>query len=337
MRRAWLAFAATLVLVLPARIYTVLRYLDPRSGFYTDGGGTVGAVSAALALGILLTAFYGWRDSAARAGGEPVRAVAAAAFGALAGIFVLVQSVVGIGSAPAAEGLVFFRIFSVAGIFAGAVLVATAYDLATGGRVIGGHPLLALVPPVWGCLFLVLLFITYSAVVNQVENVYHTCTVVFLLLFLFTQAKLFTGIESAKSGKMIVVVGLPAALLALSTGVPSCVQFFSEGRTPGAVPIGLHLANIVLAFYIVAFLRALERSPLRPAETRPRPDPSPDRGEREASAGTGNRPPETDDPLAACAGSLRDAFCSEKKFVDRTKSPFYPEADPGEREDRLKY
>ena len=325
MKRAWLAFAATLVLVLPARIYTVLRYLDPQSGFYSGGGKWVAAVSVVLALGSAAAAFYGWRDSEAeiRVGGEPFRSVPAAAFGALAGVFVLVQSVVGLGSFETGEGLLFFRIFSGVGIFAGAALLATAYGLATGQRVIGTHPLAALVPTIWGCLFLVFLFILDSSAVNQAENVYHTFTVVFLLLFLFTQAKLLTGIESAKSGKLIYAAGLPAVLLAFSTGIPSCVQFFAAGRTPGAVPIGLHMANIVLAFYIAAFLRALERLPHRPERCGAEPGASRTPAADGRSSEDKISSPDPEDSLTAYTGSLGKLFCSGEKFVNRQKSLFY--------------
>jgi hypothetical protein len=54
-----------------------------------------------------------------------------------------------------------------------------AYDFAVGSRIVGNRPFLALLPSVWGCFFLVVMFITYSAIVNLPENVYHTFTVIF--------------------------------------------------------------------------------------------------------------------------------------------------------------
>ena len=63
----------------------------------------------------------------------------------------------------------------------------------------GMHPLIALLPAVWGCICLVLLFISYTAVVNVSENVYDMFSVVLLLLFLFAQAKLFAGVDSVKT------------------------------------------------------------------------------------------------------------------------------------------
>lgn len=56
MKRAWIAFGATLILVLPMRMIAVLSYLNPQTGFYSDGGVLVGAASILLAAGIVLTA-----------------------------------------------------------------------------------------------------------------------------------------------------------------------------------------------------------------------------------------------------------------------------------------
>ncbi|MVB11272.1 hypothetical protein CAFE_19800 [Caprobacter fermentans] len=332
MKRAWIAFLGTLVLVLPIRIFSMLRYLNPQTGFYSDGGKSVAAASILLVAGAFLTAYFSSRDGRAEISAAPLRNVVAAVLGAVAGIFVLVQSVVGLTAGFFGEGQIFYQIFCGAGILTGAVLMLTAYDLATGLRKIGSHPLLALIPSVWGCLYLVVLFIAYSAVVNLAEDVYHTFTVVFLLLFLFTQAKLFTGIESTKSGKMIYMVGLPAALIALATGIPSSIQFFAAGITAGVVSIGMHMANIALAFYIVAFLSALQAVPAA-AETVPagavdREDPSqptalPDTDDQ------GNKPMlNAEGSISEYAGFLRKACGSGIKFVTAGPSPFYSRNDP---------
>lgn len=331
MKRAWIAFGATLILVLPMRMIAVLRYLNPQTGFYSDGGRLVGAASILLVAGIALMVVLSTKGGIERNGTEPLKNVSAAAFGALAGIFVLVQSVVGLSEGFFGDAAFFYRIFSAVGIFAGAVILVTAYDLATGFRTVGGHPLVALVPPLWECLLIVVLFITYSAVVNLVEDVYHTFTVVFLLLFLFAQAKLLTGIESAKSGKTVYAAGLPAALLALATGLPSCVQYFSTGETAGAVPVGLHLANILLAVYILAFLFALQREPLPAAEgTAELKTPA---GPEEGASAP--KRVQRDD-LSDCAAFLQKTYGDGRKFECLSESPFYSEKDSNFQESTVK-
>ncbi|MFU0831365.1 MAG: YndJ-like protein [Oscillospiraceae bacterium] len=325
MKRAWITFWTTLILVLPIRIYAVLRYLDPETGFYSDSNRMVGIASLLLFVGIIVTAYFASRNAVSEIGTEPLKNVTTAVLGAFAGVFVIVQSIVGLGTEFLEVGQIFYKIFSVTGILAGAVLMLIAYDFATGSRIVGNRPFLALVPSVWGCFFLVILFITYSAIVNLPENVYHTFTVVFLLLFLFTQAKLLTGIESTKSGKMIYMVGFPAALLALMTGVPSCIQFFSAGKTAGIVSIGMHMANIILAFYILAFLYALQS--VFPTEKGKAPDesaPSHDiHLQKEAAENAESNVNEEENLIAEYAGFLSEVCGSGRTFSAIRPSPFY--------------
>ncbi|MCI1966263.1 MAG: hypothetical protein LKJ17_09075 [Oscillospiraceae bacterium] len=333
MKRSWIAFWITLALVLPIRIYAMLRYLNAQTGFYSDGGRVVGAASAVLAAGILLTVLFAARTEVPKISAKPLKSIPVAVCGAIAGAFVLVQSAVGIGAGFLTEGQIFYRIFSYAGILAGVVLLLTAYDFAAGLRTVASRPLVALIPSVWGCIFLVVLFIAYSAAVNLVEDVYHTFTVVFLLLFLFVQAKLLTGIESEKAGKMIFMVGLPAALLMLVTGVPSCIQYFSMGETAGFVSIGLHMANIVLAFYIIAFLFAVH-SDDSPAKTEPSAEPAVSRElqQQEKTGETVATAPKEEISLSACVGFLSKSCGSGKKFVGGGSSPFYTPEDPSAKE-----
>lgn len=321
MKRIWTVFAVTLALVLPLRVFAALRYLDPQTGFYSDGGKVVGAASVLLIAGILFLMVLVHRSPVNQTAPGPVKDVPTALLGALAGVFVLVQSVVGLSTGIPGEGRVFYLIFSAAGILAGAVLILYAYDSATGLRSVGSRPLLALIPSVWGCLFLVFLFITYSAVVNLVEDVYHTFTVVFLLLFLFVQAKLLTGIESEKSGKMIYMAGLPAALLALVTGVPSCIQYFSTGKTAGVLTIGMHMANIVLAFYILAFLAAVGRrrsAPEKAEASAAKTPPLPQIREEKPNV----KPEIQKDSLSGYVDFLKKTCRSGEKFVSAAPSPF---------------
>ena len=324
MKRAWIAFWTTLILVLPIRIFTVLRYLNPQTGFYADNGKMVGTASILLFVGIILSVIFVGKSAARKLDMKSLRNIPTAVLGALAGIFVLIQSIVGLSTGSLGAGQIFYRIFSVAGILAGVVLILAAYDFATGSSMVANRPLLALILPVWGCLFLVVLFITYSAVVNLVENVYHTFTVVFLLLFLFMQAKLLTGIESDNTGKTIYMVGYPAALLALVTALPSCIQFFSVGETAGVVPIGMHMANIVLAFYIIAFLLALQNRVIveEPQLAEEAVLPSAEQKE-EQSDDLKIEQQDKEDPLAMYVAFLDGHYGGSRMFACVQPSPFY--------------
>ena len=83
-----------------------------------------------------------------------------------------------------------YFVLSGAGALAGIMILMEGFSFITGSGVFRRHPLAALIPPLWGCVWLVTLFIAYTSVVNVSENIYDTLTVIFLLLFLFAQARM---------------------------------------------------------------------------------------------------------------------------------------------------
>lgn len=309
MKRAWIAFWVTAAVLVPARVWAMFRFADPSSGFYTDGGRAAGVLSLFLALGVAAAVFLSFRGPApALAPGAPMRSVPSAVSAALAGVALAAQSVASL-AVPSAGEDVPERIFAAFGILAAAAFLAAAYGFAAGAETLRRAPLLALLPSVWGCFCLVMLFIRYAATVNRLENLYHTCTVVLLLLFLFSQAKLLTGIHGEKSGRQVFGYGFAAAATVLATAVPNLALYFSGREMPGAFPVGLHLLNLFLAAYILCFLAAAgkETNVLTPAEAdAPAPGPREEAPREEKTE---------QDVLKECADFLNGRCGWSEKFV----------------------
>lgn len=254
---AWVVLIASLVVLLPLRLYESLVMLEPKTGFYTDGGRLSAITAVVAAAAVVLAAFTGYRgEPFFKDGRRPMKSISTAVAAAVAGVVLAFVSVGGLVAAPSGDGAVLYRIFSAAGIAAGAVFLTEAYGFATGAMVLERYPLAMLLPSVWGCLGLMVLFVQFSAAVNTLNNAYYTCTVIFLLLFLFSQAKLFTGIDSEKSGRMIYLSGVPAVILALATSVPGIVLFAQGEAEGGFLMAGLHIVNLLLAVYAAVFLSA---------------------------------------------------------------------------------
>lgn len=339
MKKAWIAFAVTLAVILPARIYCMTALLDPATGFYKDGGTLVEIVSGALVVGALASVLLvpgKWLRTIWD--GRPVRNLPAAVTGVLAGLFLLLQSLVGFSGASGDDNQVLYYIVCVLGIPAGAVILAAGYGFATGKNVLGRHPLVALLPSVWGCIMLIYLFITFAAMVNLVENAYTTFTVVLLLLFLFVQAKLLTGVESEKSASQIYVVGFPAALVALATSVPGCVMDFSGRTVVRTLPAGQQIVCFMLSLYVLACLAAHLKS-VRPVSTVLHSEPAPMREEDSENPEIWQAVPvlipspaqaealsqeAAADWLAECAQYLNETCGGCEKFAEPTQSPFLP-------------
>lgn len=273
MKHAWIVFLVALVVALPVRLYQLLVLMEEDTGFLNGG-----AMSTTLLVIVLLVALAAivvicMGSKRMPVGYTPLRSIPTAVLAGLTGALLLFESIGNIftysallsqvpanGESTTPAGVIGLAM-AIVGILAALAIFLAAYGFATGSNPMGMHPLIALLPAVWGCICLVLLFISYTAVVNVSENVYDMFSVVLLLLFLFAQAKLFAGVDSVKSGRMMVATGLPAALMALLTSVPTLLMAAMGRTVPGLFPAGLHLVNLSMACYILSFLFAARQLP----------------------------------------------------------------------------
>ena len=323
-KSAWIVFALTLLITLPTRLYQILFLMDKKTGFYTDGNTTTAIISIGFVIGILLMVALSTMDRHESKGYHPIHSTPAAVIGALTGLGLVIESTVSLLDRSNSQNHFMYMILSVVGILTGAVLILTAYDFAVGENHLSKYPLLALVPPIWGCFCLVTLFITYVAVVNVSENIYDTFTVIFLLLFFFAQAKMFAGVENQKSSRLIYIFGLPAILLSLVTGIPGMVSFFSGTSQTGYFPIGLYFVAVLMALYLFVFLAAVHRMQNTYSQY-PEEQIEPQNPLLDCEAGTDESETQTPELFEKknCFEFLSKAYQSEEKFMERVQSPFY--------------
>lgn len=321
MKRAWTVLIVTLLVVIPVRLYSVFNLVDLKTGFYTDGGKSVGITTAVAVLGVVLVMAFGVKNAPVRPH-APLRNAAAAVFAALSGVFIAGESLVNLAG-PGGPSVI-NGIIALFGVCAAASFLTAAYDFAAGETILSQHPLVALLAPVWGCLCLISLFITYAASVNRFDNIYHTFTVVLLLLFLFSQTKLLSGMDEKGGGRMIFAYGFAAVIAALTDAVPNLALYFADQKTLGIFPTGLYLTNIFLSVYILTYLTAESRR----RTSAPMVSIAPDFNANSSPAGKEDQPPEkTGDvrpekektnPEPNVIKFLQKAYRSEDKFVENT-------------------
>lgn len=170
------------------------------------------------------------------------------------------------GTAPSGESTtpagVIGLAMAIVGILAAFAIFLAAYGFATGTNPVGEHPLVALLPAVWGCICLVLLFISYTAVVNVSENVYDMFAVVLLLLFLFGTGEIFRRRGGRKgAGACWLRPDFRQHCWRFLTSVPTLLMAVLGRTVPGLFPAGLHLVNLCMACYILSFLFAARKLP----------------------------------------------------------------------------
>ena len=314
-KRIWRIILITLIIALPVRLYQTLCLLEPETGFYSDGFVSTGIVFIALMAGCVLL----YADAARGKAPVPVlplRSKPAAVTAAISGLLFIGQSAYSLIAAPSVENGVMNGILAAADLLAGAALLCQAYGHAAGKNLWERHPLPALLPPLWGCVCLVAMFITYSGSVNIAENVYDTFSVVFLLLAFFAYAKLHAGMETERSARGIVRFGLMAVLFAAVTVIPELLLLLT-GVTPAtSYPVGMYLMNGAAALFLLFFLLALHR-----AEPAPAPREEPEDAQEPVSEEPSASPAEPDE-TEAFAGKLQEAYGAEETFLQKEKSPF---------------
>lgn len=260
-KRVWGVFLGSLVLLLPVRLCQQIFLVDRSTGFYTDKGVTSIGITTVLAVAVLLILLMTSRAKDHPTGEAPfIRSGGAAVMAMFCGFMFLGEGIYSLLAQPAIENTAINAVLSVVGMLAGSTVLLTAYDLATGMNHLDQSPFLGLFPPLWGCVCLVGMFITYTAVVNAVENFYDTCTVIFLLLFLFSFSKYMAGLEGCRK---LFIYGFPGVLLALLTGLPSFVLTLMGADLSSAFPVSLHLLNLVIALYVLSLLVCVYRHEMK--------------------------------------------------------------------------
>lgn len=322
MKRAWAVLLVTLVVVLPARLYAVFNFVDLKTGFYTDDGKLAGIVAGVTALGVIFVMVFG-RRSLPKYQHAPLRSVPTAVFAALSGVFIAGESLVNLAGP---DGLTVMNgLLALFGVCAAVSFLVAAYDFAAGETVLRQHPMVALLEPLWGCLCLISLFVSYSSKVNSFENIYHTFTVALLVLFLFSQTKLLSGIDEEGGMKVVFSYGFAAAIAALTDAIPNLALLFEGRKTLGIFSTGLHLANIFLAVYILVFLAEEGRRRISAPMVAITPEPSGSNttvkleNQSQEKQDDGAVEKSETDQLPVYLDFLQKAYQCEDKFVENGK------------------
>ncbi len=271
------AFAAALAVSLPVRIYQQLLLVDRSTGFYTDGNVSSAIVTVFLFAGTVAVIVFGQLGKKQRGSSaySPITCGFTAVLGILTGVMMIVQAIMSMmrvasaGSqalteeemiAAGAQHPLLYSFLALVEIAAAIVVILTASDAARGQNMFRRYPVATLLPQLWGCVNLIVMFVKFTEVVNTAENLYDMFFMIFLLLFFSAQSKLLSGIDEERNYRLVLEFGLPAVLFGLATSVPDLIAGLA-----GAAPFDQYiLVNgavcLLLSLYALSYLSALLRS-----------------------------------------------------------------------------
>jgi len=146
-----------------------------------------------------------------------------------------------------------------------ALLMFSAFNFYRGKNLFTKVRLLNLISVLWGISNLLFTFFYYGKSTSKVENIYTVVGNALLLLALLYLSKLLSGIGGEKSAKRLYMFGIPAVVLTITYTVSNFAISLLQ-RTYldfGEIPLPVQLANMAVAFYILAFLFTFKRYSLK--------------------------------------------------------------------------
>lgn len=247
----WIPFALFLLAAVPLRVYQVAYLIDPTTGFFESGESLYQIFLGILALFVLIimimtascknTSEFQFRRNIFSG---VFALVAAAAMAADSGANLLIYVV--------DHGTLRYLILSICGVLGMIAFLVAAVSHFTGRNTFRKAPVLALLLPLWVCVrAVVLTFIEYTNVTTISSNMLSVLSVLGMLMFLFSLSKLFTGIETPKTGKRTVMLGFLMVLFTLVACVPQGVDAVQNGFS--LTSSWTFLADLALVLYSWGF------------------------------------------------------------------------------------
>ncbi len=257
---AWSIAGLAIPVFTVGKILRMVFFLDGETGLYeSDNLWGLLLIGGILAVGILL--FLLCRLDRSQEGefsssSAPVPAV----FGMLAGAAVLIDAVSGLfdltgGTASVmGEQPLLSAVASLAGIFAGLFLIVWSASLWGSGMLLEQYPLTGLILPVWGFLYLAMLFTRYTAEFTLESNCYLILPFSLLVLFLYAQSSFFSLAGGGEARRKMVQYGLPGAVFGIASSLPELICRILGLPFENALPVPLSLTMLTLSLYALTVL-----------------------------------------------------------------------------------
>ena len=175
--------------------------------------------------------------------------------GALAGVLIScngVADIIRFITSSKKDLLVLF--LGIFGIAAGIIFIGLSFCSIKGGNIFETNKLLLLLPTVWGLLRLLQMFFVYNAIATNIIDMSDEFAVIFLLLFMFYQSKLFAGIINKFAFRAVFMFGFTATLFIIIYSSLELLRCIDMGESLGIYRIIALTADLALGLYIALFL-----------------------------------------------------------------------------------
>lgn len=158
---------------------------------------------------------------------------------------------------------------AIAGLLAAIVMAVWGVSLFRSGALFQQYPITAMILPIWACLELILLFVTYTAQSEVSRNFYSIFPFALGLLFLFSQSSFFSDAGGGVARRKLYQYGAPFVLMGIASSVPGLVRLalgYDSGSSLSAPMLAVLLALSLYALACMVMLRRDTNLLLRPGK-----------------------------------------------------------------------
>lgn len=140
-------------------------------------------------------------------------------------------------------------------VLSGVVFIFISNVHFTSKNILSSMPLLSLLPTIWACVRLMVLFLYHSSVVSGNIDMFDIIASMFLILFFFSHAKLMVYIPGKKLVQRLFAYGMSSVIILLLYNIPVLCTIKSTDNFSA-----MHLVDISLILYIISLLITLSIS-----------------------------------------------------------------------------
>lgn len=255
----WIAFAVFLLVTVPFRIYQTVALIDPQTNFYEKGTEftltlLLGLLGLYVVILLVMSAMHKGMDRH-----TVHKNIPAGIFALVAGGMLLTESAVQLVGASTTDKKVESVILGITALLAAVTFFFMAASSFVGRNLFERMPLLTLLTTLWGCARLVITFLGHTNIASDSSSMFDMIGIMFALLFLFTQAKLFGNVGSEKTAKRLFLLGMLAIVFICVFNIPELVQHIMGIRTLAFSLLLPRLIDLSLACYIFCILLEMSK------------------------------------------------------------------------------
>ena len=255
MKYMWILFAVAFFIIVPFHVYQVIFLGETNTGIFVAGGGyTMALLLAIFAVFVLLLIIMSAGCKNAPKQHVIQKNIFAGVFALAVSALLFLDSTHDLVEYVTSSNETQTFIMAGASALAAIAFIFLAVSSFSGKNLFRSAPLIALFTTVWGCIRLVVTFLRYTNIVSNGESMLHIISIIFILLFLFSQAKLLAGVENDKTVKHTFVLGMCAIVGIAVFYIPSLLKDVFNGESFVLLDQLPCATDLLLLLYVFSFL-----------------------------------------------------------------------------------